>query len=75
MKLRQIIEDNKPETIVLIRGKNPYNDCDSLSEEYFHGELGDVPEHLKGCEVLRKGWSLGRDCHYIAVPYLNGKPM
>lgn len=71
MKVKEIIENNEPKAKVLIHGENPYNDCDPLVEQYFQGELGDVPEHLKDCDVLRKGWSVVLNCHIIAVPYLN----
>lgn len=68
LKVRDLIECSDPKEIVLISGTNPER-YDNL-DEYFYGKFCDVPEHLKDCEVFKKGWSLVRECYFINIPYL-----
>lgn len=70
MKVIDIIENNDPETIVKIQGCNSQDDCDGFVEEYFHGKLSVVPEHLKNHTVVRTGYLMGAICYGIYIPYL-----
>lgn len=62
MKLKELI--NKKVT-VLVCESNP--DLDPTAKRYYHGNLKNVPEHLKEYDVLDIGWSFDENCDYIAV--------
>ena len=69
--VNDVINENELDIIVDIDGKNPNDDCDPLSENYYHGALGDIPEIYRKCEVLRTGWKIGKRCHSIAIPFMS----
>ena len=70
MVIADIIRDNDTNTLVKVQGKNPIDDCDPWAETYYHGRLGDIPDILRNCRVLRTGWLIGSQCHCIEIPYI-----
>ena len=66
-------KNNDLSTMVEICGKNPKDDYDPLTEEYYYGTLADVPEWLKKYGVKSTGWALGRQCHIIDIDYIMGE--
>ncbi len=70
MKVSDIIEKNLSTIRVKVQGVNPDDDCDPKVEEYFDGELSEIPDSFRDCEVLRTGWLVGAECNFIAIPYL-----
>ena len=67
----ECIEGCDPDIRVKIIGKNKNSDTDPMSETYFEGVVGDIPEPLKKAEVLRTGYSYGSQCSCIMVPFGN----
>ncbi len=65
----ECIEGCDPDIRVKIIGKNKDSDTDCMSETYFEGVVGDIPEPLKKAEVLRTGYSYGSQCSCIMVPF------
>ena len=65
----ECIEGCDPDIRVKIIGKNKDSDTDPMSETYFEGMVGDIPEPLKKAEVLRTGYSYGSQCSCIMVPF------
>ena len=65
----ECIEGCDPDIRVKIIGKNKDRDTDPMSETYFEGVVGDIPEPLKKAEVLRTGYSYGSQCSCIMVPF------
>lgn len=65
----ECIEGCDPNIRVKIIGKNKGSDTDPMSETYFEGVVGDIPEPLKKAEVLRTGYSYGSQCSCIMVPF------
>lgn len=65
----ECIEVCDPDIRVKIIGKNKDSDTDPMSETYFEGVVGDIPEPLKKAEVLRTGYSYGSQCSCIMVPF------
>lgn len=63
-------EENEPDTVVSVEGRNKDDDCDPFHMPYYHGELQNIPEYLRNCEVLKTGWLMGKKCHIIEIPYL-----
>lgn len=70
MKVSDIIAKNLSTIRVKVQGVNPDDDCDPKVEEYFDGELSEIPDSFRDCEVLRTGWLVGAECNFIAIPYL-----
>ncbi len=69
MTIADIIRENDADIIVKVNGRNPTDDCDCLTEEYYHGELNGIPAKLHDAEVLNTGWLLGAQCYGIYIPY------
>lgn len=65
----ECIEVCDPDIRVKIIGKNKDSDTDPMSETYFEGVVGDIPEPLKKAEVLRTGYSYGSQCSCIMIPF------
>lgn len=65
----ECIEGCDPYIRVKIIGKNKDRDTDCMSETYFEGVVGDIPEPLKKAEVLRTGYSYGSQCSCIMIPF------
>ena len=65
----ECVEGCDPNIRVKIIGKNKDRDTDPMSETYFEGVVGDIPEPLKKAEVLRTGYSYGSQCSCIMVPF------
>lgn len=65
----ECIEGCDPDIRVKIIGKNKDSDTDCMSETYFEGVVGDIPEPLKKAEVLRTGYSYGSQCSCIMIPF------
>lgn len=65
----ECIEGCDPDIRVKIIGKNKDSDTAPMSETYFEGVVGDIPEPLKKAEVLRTGYSYGSQCSCIMVPF------
>lgn len=65
----ECVEVCDPDIRVKIIGKNKDSDTDPMSETYFEGVVGDIPEPLKKAEVLRTGYSYGSQCSCIMVPF------
>lgn len=65
----ECIEGCDPDIRVKIIGKNKDRDTDCMSETYFEGVVGDIPEPLKKAEVLRTGYSYGSQCSCIMIPF------
>lgn len=69
LTVAECIEVCDPDIRVKIIGKNKDSDTDCMSETYFEGVVGDIPEPLKKAEVLRTGYSYGSQCSCIMVPF------
>lgn len=69
LTVADVIKENDADIIVKVNGRNPTDDCDCLTEEYYHGELGSIPAELHDAEVLNTGWLLGAQCYGIYIPY------
>lgn len=65
----ECIEGCDPDIRVKIIGKNKDRDTDCITETYFEGVVGDIPESLKKAEVLRTGYSYGSQCSCIMIPF------
>lgn len=65
----ECVEVCGPDIRVKIIGKNKDRDTDPMSETYFEGVVGDIPEPLKKAEVLRTGYSYSSQCSCIMVPF------
>lgn len=65
----ECIEGCDPDIRVKIIGKSKDRDTDCMSETYFDGVVGDIPEQLKKAEVLRTGYSYGSQCSCIMIPF------
>lgn len=65
----ECIEGCDPDIRVKVIGKNKDSDTDPMSETYFEGVVGDIPEPLKKAEVLRTGYSYGSQCSCIMIPF------
>lgn len=63
-------EENEPNTVVSIEGRNKEDDFGAFHYPYYRGELQSIPEYLQNCEVLQTGWLMGAKCHVIEIPYL-----
>lgn len=72
MKIIDLIrdEENEPDVIVSVEGRDKNDDCKAFHMPYYKGELQSVPEYLHNCEVLSTGWLMGAQCHIIEIPFL-----
>ena len=70
MKVEDVIRKNMPDILVKVVRANVDDDCDGRVEDYYEGELSDIPEHLRDCDVLGVGWFIGAGCYGIRIPYL-----
>ena len=69
MRVYDVIKNNVPYLRVKIKGANPDDSTDVHYEDYFDGELGDIPKQFRECEVLVRRSTFGEiNCLYI--PYL-----
>ena len=74
MKVSDVIRNNVSYLHVKIKGANPDDSTDVRYEDYFDGELGDIPKRFRECEVLLKRSTFG-EINCIYIPYLpNIKP-
>lgn len=69
MTIADIIKENDADIIVKVKGRNPNDDCDPLTEEYYHGRLDSIPSVLHSKEIIKTGWLIGAQCHCIEIAY------
>lgn len=71
--LNDFIIHNVSNLEVIVRGCNSADDCDPRVFDYFRGRIIDIPEDLRNCEVLYRGWSVGYDLPVLCIPFHYGE--
>lgn len=70
MIVKDIIKANDLNTEVMVNGVNPADDCDPLTEIYYHGKLGEIPEDLQSREVVQTSCPPDSQCLALQIPYI-----
>lgn len=63
----QTVINENDNVMIEIAKKENQDECDPWSESLFVGMLQDVPEHLRGLEVLSTGWQMEGQKYQINV--------
>ena len=69
MTVADIIRESDADIIVKVEGRNPADDCDPLTEEYYHGKVGEIPAEQYEEHVIRVWWALKAQCHIIEIEH------
>ena len=64
--IRDYVENND-DIRVRIAQKKTEDPCDSFTETIWEGMLQEIPEQLRGLEVIREGWLIGAQVNQLEV--------
>jgi len=67
MTVADIIRENDADIIVKVEARNPAYLPNTLTEEYYHGEVGKIPAELHEEHVIKIWWAFGAQCHVIEI--------
>lgn len=64
--IRDYVENND-DIRVRIAQKETEDPCDPFTETIWEGMLQEIPEQLRGLEVIREGWLIGAQVNQLEV--------